>query len=264
MKHHRALRKILILFWVASATLTNGASASTTKPKYGPVGKPYATTLAASREYFRSPKNSAPDFWSLIGYYVPQYNDAACSAASVTMALNAARALLPKTSEDKLVTQQELVEKTQVHNWKDRLSAGGFGPSRTHGASLDVLRDIAEAAFRANGFPKAQVTAIHVNDDSPKTVARIRELLVENERSAKDFVLANFDQKFYTDDSEVGHFAPIGAYDAKKKRVLVLDPDRQWYEPYWVDEARFFAGLHTVDSGGKDYRGLLRIQLNLE
>jgi hypothetical protein len=246
---------------IAAGAATRIASADSPKPKYGPAGKPFATTLAMSHDYFLSPKHPSPDFWALIGHYVPQYNDAACSAASITMILNAARAELPKTSDDKLVIQPELVEKTQVHNWKERLSTEGYGPQKVHGTSLDVLRDVAEAAFKANGFPNVQVTAVHVSDDSTKTRALVRKLLADNEKSAKDFILANFNQKSYTDDADVGHIAPIGAYDATKKRVLVLDPDRQWYEPYWVAEDQFIRGLNTMDSEGKSYRGLLHVKL---
>lgn len=33
------------------------------------------------------------------------------------------------------------------------------------------------------------------------------------------------------------HISPIAAYDAGTGRALVLDVDREYYEPYWVDAA---------------------------
>jgi len=35
-------------------------------------------------------------------------------------------------------------------------------------------------------------------------------------------IIANFDQKFFSGTQSGGHFAPIGAYDAERKRVLLM------------------------------------------
>jgi hypothetical protein len=239
-----------------------GLDSPATKPKFGPAGSPYAITLSASHGYFQSVKHPAPDFWALIGYYIPQYSETACSAASLSMVLNAARTSLLKTSEDKLILQPNLVEKTDVEHWKERLSEPGYGPKKLHGTTLEVLRKIAEKAFQDNGFTKAAVEAVHVNDLSEKNLSKIHQLLITNEKSSNDFILANFNQQTFTDDSDAGHFAPVGAYDSETKKVLILDPDREWYEPYWVSEKKFVEGLHTKDSENDDYRGLLVIRLN--
>ncbi len=45
--------------------------------------------LSADNAYFRRLDVPARDFWALSGFYVPQFNDYSCSAASVAMALNA-------------------------------------------------------------------------------------------------------------------------------------------------------------------------------
>src|SRR3712207_8995568 len=36
-----------------------------------------------------------------------------------------------------------------------------------------------------------------------------------------------------TGDWDGPHISPIGAYDAQRHQVLILDVDRQWYVPYW-------------------------------
>jgi hypothetical protein len=74
-------------------------------------------------------------------------------------------------------------------------------------------------------------------------------------------LISNFNQKVFTDDSEVGHFAPVGAFDPEKSRVLILDPDREYYEPYWVSVNDFIDGMNTKDSSGDQYRGYLSITL---
>ena len=68
--------------------------------------------------------------------------------------------------------------------------------------SVAVLARVAEAAFKANGFPHAGAQAVHVRDLSDKTLRQVHEALVENEKSAGNFILANFNQKAYTDDSD--------------------------------------------------------------
>ena len=115
---------------------------SASKPKFGPSGNPYAVTLLASHEYFQSSKNPAPDFWALIGYYVPQYSETACSAASLSMALNAARTNLPKISEDKLTLQPSLIEKTDVEHWKERLVKQVTGLKSCMGRLLTSLEEL--------------------------------------------------------------------------------------------------------------------------
>jgi hypothetical protein len=228
------------------------------KPKYGPAGNPKATPLHQSNDYFRRAK--APDYWALAGYYVPQFNGHSCSVASMTMVLNAARAPLPKTSDDKLLTQEALLDQANTEHWKDRVSKDGHNGN--YGTSLDVLGKIALNAFKSLGFPRATVEVIHIDGVNKQTIAKVRRHLVENEKSTKDFILANFNQASYTDDADVGHIAPVAAFDAKKDRILVMDPDREWYEPYWVSLETFVAGLATRDPGAKMNRGLVVIRLH--
>lgn len=235
------------------------ADVTNVKPKYGPAKNPFATTLTSSHEYFQSSKHKAPDFWALIGYYVPQITESACSVASVTMILNAARAHMAKAADDKLILQTSLIEKSP--EWNARINKEGWGVKKAHGTSLDLLRDLTETAFRANGFLDIEVKAIHVRDLSDKTLKTVHDALVENEKSAFDFMIANFSQKNFTDDADAGHISPIAAYDAKTKRVLILDVDRDWYEPYWVEERKFIEGMNTKDGEKDDYRGYLVIKI---
>ena len=245
----------LIVFSLSSSGFT-----AEVKPKYGPANHPYATPLAEAHDYFQSSKHPAPDFWALIGFYVPQYSGPACGTASITMVLNAARVHVSKTSDDKVIMQPELVEKTPGHGWKERMSTAGLGIKLIHGMHLGVLHELAEAAFKGNGFPNVQIEEVHVNDVSSKTLAQVHQALVENEKNPGDFMIASFDQKYFTDDSEAGHIAPVGAYDADKKRVLIMDPDREYYEPYWVSEQRFVEAMYTHDSESGKFRGFVVIK----
>jgi hypothetical protein len=255
MQKHRSLLASLALLSVA---ILVAPDASWAKPKYGPDAKPLAAPLWSSNAYLRSSPKVAPDFWNMIGYYVPQVTPSSCSAASVAMVLNAALASKPKTSDDKVVLQPDLVEKVKIEQWKDRVSTSGA--SGKFGVSLDQLGKITEAAFKAYGFPQAKVRVVHTENTSAETKKALIADLENNEKGSQDFIIANFDQQNYTDDAQAGHIAPIGAYDAKGGRVLVMDPDREYYEPYWVSVDTFLKGMATKDSEGKTFRGYLVVQ----
>ena len=72
----------------------------------------------------------------------------------------------------------------------------------------------------------------------------------------------NFLQSEFTGDPEgsIGHIAPVAAYDENKKQVLILDPDRDYYEPYWVSDEQALKGMATLDKGAGKYRGYLVIK----
>jgi hypothetical protein len=247
--------KVLLLALLFSTL----SAAAEPKPKYGPASKPVAVPLFSSSEYFRSRAHPAPDYWNLAGYYVPQFNGAACSAASVAMVLNAARTRLVRSADDQVVLQPEMLEKVSVEQWKERLSRAGFQGS--HGMDLDRLGKATEAAFRAYGFPEASVEVRHMDDRSPATKKSLVSLLKKNEASADDFIIANFDQKVFTDDTQVGHVSPVGAYDSEKERVLIFDPDREYYEPYWISVSDFLAGMATPDQSVGKNRGLIYVKV---
>ena len=247
------LPKALTLLAFLSVTVFH-TSLADSKPKYGPLESPRAIPLSKSNEYFRNPAHPAPDFWALISHYVPQYNGAACSVASLSMVLNAARATLERSASDKNITQEELLNRVNIEHWKERMSKlGHFG---RHGVSLDQFGKIAEAAFKLYGFPNASTRTIHINDALDSTKVALRKIL--QEKKPTDFIVANFDQKLFTDDTQAGHLSPVGAYDSKKDKVLILDTDREYYEPYWVSVDDFVLGMSTLD--GSEHRGYVYIQ----
>ena len=234
---------LILFFGVLSA------QAGDLHPKYGPT----ATRLHDSHEYIQ--KSKAPDYWALSPYYAPQENGKSCSVASASMVLNAVRAALSLTAADELVREAGLLERAKIAKWKDAVGPLGKG------VALDDLGPWMEAALKEYGFPNAKVKVVHASG-SKEDQKRLHEDLVKNEQSAKNFMIANFLQSEFTGDPEgaVGHYAPVAAYDEKKKRVLIFDPDRQYYEPYWVSEEVFSRGMNTMDSSKKVTRGYLFIE----
>lgn len=224
------------------------SQAANAKPKYGPE----ATPLSRSHEYLR--KSDAPDFWALIPYYAAQQDERSCSVASVATVVNGARFQLNLGSEDELATQRGLLKRVKGGSWSR--SVGPMG----RGVELDRLGPILEESLRAYGVDGARAEVVHIENASSETLARLRDVLAANEKSSTDFIVANFDQKVFTGDAQVGHIAPVGAYDAKNDRVLILDPDRQWYEPYWVSVETFAKGMATRDSTAKKSRGYVHVR----
>lgn len=126
---------------------------------------------------------------------------------------------------------------------------------------MDDLKTDVEESLKAYGLKNYSVVAFHM-DNSKAAKAELHKNLLQNEKSASDFIIANFIQGAFTGDAEIGHISPVGAYDKKRKRVLIMDVDREWYEPYWVSEDVFAEGMSTGDKSSGHNRGYLYIKLN--
>lgn len=260
MSGYQRTMKILRLFLFSACLVPTTGHAEGSAPKYAASTR----RLYSHHEYVR--KNPAPDFWALVGYYQPQESGRHCSVASSAMVLNALRASVNLTAADELVTQKALLDKVKVLDWKAKVGEGG------HGVTLDELKQLITEALALYGMKGAgspssasgvTVEAIHVDKIDAKTRSAIRDVLLKNEKSDRDFIIANFLQSEYTGDPEgqVGHLSPVAGYDSKEKRVLIFDSDRQYYEPYWVSEEVFLKGMNTRDKGADAFRGLLWIRL---
>jgi len=203
-------------------------------PKYGPAEKPIAMPLSQDNAYFREPGRKAPDFWRLNSFYVPQYTEYACSAAAVSMALNA---LLntdrPRGDLDKNITQADIVEKVPGE-WQALLSPAGL--EGRHGLSLARLEAFMKAAFQFYSASKLSVEKHEAVAADEATLKDFRDLLSENEKNPDDIIVVHFVQDDLTKakGGPYPHISPIGAYDEARGRILVFDVDREWYEPYWV------------------------------
>ena len=172
----------------------------------------------------------------------------------MAMLVNGLRAARPLDADDELVTPAGLLELIPAGEWKEKVASGGPG------VTLDELGRIVPRVLKAYDIGHARIEIIRLDHDT-EGAARLRRLLAENERSDRDLILANFLQSALTGDpaGAVGHIAPIGAYDARRDRVLILDPDRRWYEPYWVAVESLLAAMDTEDPVSHKPRGLIRV-----
>ncbi len=232
------------------------------QPKYGPEGAPKAIPLAQSNEYFRDSRHPAPAFWSLISFYIPQTKGGSCGSATLAMVLNAARARQTKSASESVITEETLWQRVDSTLWKSKLNEGRYRGQ--YGLDLNQMGKLARAAFQIFGFQKVAVQVIHIDKSSTQnSIQLVKDL---KSLSQTVFILANFNQKIFTDDADVGHFAPVGAYDEERRRILILDPDRGagelkgYYEPYWVSLEDFEKGMATQDSSNAQNRGYILVR----
>lgn len=235
----------------------------TSKVKYGPLIAPKAVPLAFENDYFR--KEKAPDFWALISCYVSQVNPYTCSVASVSMVVNASTARENKSADSAAVTQKDLVEKVTVENWREKVSLKGF--NGTHGVTIEQLGKIMEATLKTYKINYKFVETVALTPNTPNLEEQKKKLisvLTENEKCPTDFVIVHFNQGVCTDDFYGAHISPVGAFDSKNMKVLILDVDRNWYEPYWISFDTLFEALKRPSSENGGYPGGGYIWVKLE
>ncbi|HSA79797.1 MAG TPA: phytochelatin synthase family protein [Geminicoccaceae bacterium] len=214
----------LLVLAAAPATALQG------KPKLGPDAVPITTRT----DHLRTAP--APDYWKLSAFYVPQLTTSACSVASVAMAVNFARGL-PAAAEAPLVTQTALLEEVGDEAWAEKGAEGGDG------VTFAEFVTVVEASLRSYGVEGYAIEVIRPDDDSPSSLAEVRQALAANETSEQDLILVYFNQGVLTGDWDGPHISPIGAYDQGARQVLIMDVDREWYVPYWSPDEKLLDAL---------------------
>lgn len=242
----RAIIAVLVLL----ASINCSCAQDANRPKYA------SDVVRLYRDHSYLQKHDAPDYWVLSPYYVSQQNDAACSVAALAMIVNAMRAKDELHADDHLVTHDGLLEKVKSDRFQKQVAEDGKG------VALGELAEIVKEALKAYDVKDSSIEIVSFPQATEDGLNQLRQLLIENERSDRDLVVVNVVQGMLTGDPEgmVGHFMPIAAYDAEARRVLLLDPDRRWYEPYWVSDEKLLAAMATIDEASQKPRGLLRVK----
>ncbi|CAK0752696.1 Glutathione gamma-glutamylcysteinyltransferase [Gammaproteobacteria bacterium] len=219
---------LAIALWLTLPLITQTADAD--RPRFAPE----TTPLAQSHHYFRD--HAAPDYWLLSQFYIPQQTNSACSLASVTMVINALRGI-PAKVDVPLITQTRLLETVGDSQWTAKNRENGDG------VTFSELISFVRQSLDHYDLNKTEIHIFKPSEATPETLAKLRWILSENEQSDQDMVLIYFDQEVLAGDWDGPHVSPIGAYDAEKQRVLVMDVDREWYVPYWVSDEKLMESL---------------------
>lgn len=204
---------------IAALVTAVAASPALAKPKLGPNAVP----LTVDHTYLQTA--AAPDYWAYSPFNKPQFTGSACSVASVTMALNGLRGL-PTNAAQRVPTQQAVLKKVGSKAWSAKGAEGGDG------VTFRELRRYTAATMDAYSVT-ATISVFRPKQTNEAALVRTREILARNEGSADDVALVYFNQGVLTGDWNGPHVSVIGAYDAARDRVLILDVDQDWYIPYW-------------------------------
>jgi hypothetical protein len=200
------------------------------KPKFGPEAVP----ILQDNAYLRDAP--APDYWNLSPFYIPQRTSSDCSLAAIVMAINALRGL-PANADQQLVTENTLMSTVGDQTWMVKVTEDG--PGVTFDDTKLYLREALDKFDL--GSATLKVFSAKTADDA--TLDELHLALVENETTANNVMLVYYNQGVITGDWDGPHISAIGAYDAPKDRVLLMDVDRDWYVPYWTSTKTLLAAL---------------------
>jgi hypothetical protein len=214
-----------------------------------PFRKYFTNAKPISRENTFFSKNSALDYWNLSPYYQSQITSSACSLAVFTQAVNTITGIKAENGQSLLFTPYTLLEKIQDKSYAERVAENGGG------VSLPELAKLFKKHFPKVLSHKVQVHMYRSLRANPISQNELENVLIENEKNKNDIIIVNFLQSALTGDPEgaIGHYAFVGAYNSEQQRVLILDPDREFYEPYWVSLDLLHSGI--TDEKGKDTKG---------
>jgi hypothetical protein len=219
------------------------------------LSKPEAATglspLARDHAYIQ--QNPAPAYWALSPYLIHQHTDCSCSLATATMLLNGARAMDGIAEIGKFVSERGLLERMADPEWEK-----GITPPDGGGASLVELGEKLTRALSLYGVSGWAVEHCIVEMADTAATERFRTHLAAMEAKGDRLIAANYHlATTYGDQWDIGHFSPIGAYDASTERVLLLDVWKADYEPSWVPLMQLLQGMTQISPLTNNARGYL-------
>ena len=218
---------------------------------HGPFCKAAATPFSQENPSFEG--SGSPGFKALRSGFVTQFNEAACSVASVATMLNAMFTMLNRKTDSGLITQEKILEKVRAVNWAERISRKGFGNRR--GLPIEELGIVVKDTLEQFNIQYKTFAAVPLGKDLSNITELKEELFhraVKLEGIGNCFMIAHFNQGIFIKGLHLPHISPVGAVNPEKKRVLILDVDPYVKEPYWVSFDTFFKGLSWT------YNGILR------
>ena len=207
--------------------------------------------LAHDHAYIQ--QNPAPAYWALSPYLIHQHTDSSCSLATATMLLNGARALDGVAKLGDFIGERGLLDRLGDDHWRREVT-----PPEGNGLSTEELNEKLARCLPLYALANWSVTQRLVAAADRAALDMLRQDLIEMERKGDRLIGANYHlATTYGDDWDIGHFSPIGAYDAAQDRVLLLDVWKQDYEPSWLPLERLLAGMAIPSARTGALRGYL-------
>jgi hypothetical protein len=216
-----------------------------------PSATAHLSPLSGDHAYIQ--KNPAPAYWALAPHLIHQHTDASCSLATATMLLNGARALDGHAQIGQFVSEHKLLERMADADWQREIT-----PPDGNGISLVALGEKLPRTLALYGLHGWSVDVHTVSAADVPTAEAFRAELVAMETKGDRLLAGNYHlATTYGDQWDIGHFSPIGAYDASSDRVLLLDVWKADYEPSWVPLMRLLQGMTQISPLTNNARGYL-------
>ena len=209
---------------------------------------PELTPLRMDHGYLRGAPDSA--YWSIAPHLIQQATDSSCSLATAVMLLNTVRGCEGHLRHTGPVSEGSLLDTLGDEVWRAAVAQDGGGLSLTEFATA---MERALARFECDASWRIEIMPV---TDADAVIGGLRAALTEMERDRTGFAAANFHlDLFYGDGVDVGHFSPIGAYDAARDLVLMLDVYKKDYEPVWAPLPRLAKAMGTPSRKTGEPRG---------
>ena len=190
----------------------------------------------AGEKYFAE-SEAREAYFPLASHFLTQKTQSYCGVASIVMVLNALNRPAPAVPEYdpyRTFTQDNVLdEKTDAVLPRDVLARIGM--------TLDQIGGI--LATKA-----VSATVVHAGDASLEEFRKAASAAVAR---PGQFVVVNYLRKAIRQERG-GHISPLGAYDAKTDRFLILDVARYKYPPVWATAADLFAAMNTQDGDNQN------------
>lgn len=180
----------------------------------------------------------------LLDHFTTQFNASSCSVASVATVVNALRQKYATGPLPVKLTQQRILDDVTADHWKERVSPDGYRGRR--GLPLANLGEAVEQTLIRYKIPYLTVQTVSINRKNRDRLSRdLFGKLAAMEQLGSALMIAHFDQGVFLKTLHLPHISPVGAFDRKGRRVLILDVDPTQPSPYWVSYRTFFTGLSS-------------------
>ena len=203
---------------------------------------------------------------ALFKHHEKQFNEAACSVASVVSVINAIKRC--ETPDFTPITQMEILETVKTGHWKERMSGNGYNGRR--GLPLLLLGKIVKSSLDAYRINYKSVTICQATKNHKQSETIRQDLLTRLEKfesRGNCIVIAHFDQGALVPTLNIPHISPVGGFDQKTGKVTILDVDTDQEKPYSVPFNTFYKALasnynHVFSWLGYGSGGCISIDLN--
>lgn len=209
------------------------------------------TPLRGDNTYVRSAATTI--YWSIAPYLIEQRTESSCSLATATMIVNAIRGIEGQSRLGDLATERGLLDRVQDEAWRDAVQPEGGG--------LTILQFADYMTKSLMSYGLAWSATPREIEDVETAATEFRNALNSMESARPHFISVNFHlDRLYGDGVDIGHFSPLGGYDAARDRVLILDVYKPYYEPMWAPVDRLLAAMAVpqISTGAKRGYAIVR------